>query len=48
MQRIYDFEEKIKERAAKGELVYGDNIFHTDDLHKFALYNILIGKNINS
>ncbi len=46
MDRIHAFEEKLRIKALNGELVYGDNIISEKDLNKFALYNILIGKNI--
>ena len=46
MQRIHDFEKKIKDKAESGELKYGDNVISPEDLNKFVLYNILIGRNI--
>jgi hypothetical protein len=46
MQRIHDFEEKIKIKAKRGELMFGDNVIGVDDLPKFALYNILTGRNL--
>jgi len=45
MNRVHDFEDLLKEKAKKGELMYGDNIIGVDDLNKFALYCILIGTN---
>ena len=47
MQRIFDFEEKIKAKAESGELKYGDNVISVDDLTKFALYDILVGRNLS-
>lgn len=46
MQNIHDFEEGIKAKAERGELMFGDNVIGVEDLSKFALYNILVGKNI--
>lgn len=46
MDRINDFEEKLRIKASNGEIMYGDNIIDEKDLNKFALYAILIGKNI--
>lgn len=48
LQNIYDFEEKLKAKAERGELMFGDNVIGIEDLSKFALYNILVGKNITS
>lgn len=48
MDRIHDFEEKLRVRASNGELMYGDNVINEKDLNKFALYAILTGKNITS
>ncbi len=47
MERVHDFDKKLKYKAKSGDLKYGDNVIGTGDLKKFALYSILIGENIS-
>lgn len=46
MGRIQAFEEKLKTKADNGEIMFGDNVIEQSDLSKFALYNVLVGKNM--